>query len=397
MPASRLTWFWVFLIAAGAGCAPFKLTPQEIEGEAYWSMEGASPVRTHLAPITLDPPLERQWAFNAEAGFGPASPIVYGNSVIVGTRRGFLMGVYAPTGKRIGRKRFDHPIEGGAVLDGDRLYIPFAQGKETVIAYDVRKGKAAWEWEGNPIEASLLLSDTLLIAVDDSSTVYAIGAESGETVWQQRLDTLAAVVAAPIAMGDALYVTDEHGLMTRLQAGSGEVVWQVEVGSPVYNSPAAGSGTLFVPGTRGQLFAVDTDSGEAISLLSLENRTIRFSSPAYDASSGELFVAATDGILRSVDVIKGTVNWQFQADAAISAPPLITNRTIYVGSLSGHLFGVDRASGAQLWTMKLDGRIKSAMAVQDGHLVVLSEPQHVHLLKPSSSKESVTDALPLSN
>ena len=50
------------------------------------------------------------------------------------------------------------------------------------------------------------------------------------------------------------------------------------------------------------------------------------------------------------------------------------------------LYVLDQKSGAMLWEHELKGRIKSGFALQDGNLIVLTEPRYVY-----NFKSEVTD------
>ncbi|WP_456428598.1 outer membrane protein assembly factor BamB family protein, partial [Rhodocaloribacter sp.] len=75
--------------------------------------------------------------------------------------------------------------------------------------------------------------------------------------------------------------------------------------------------------------------------------------------------------------------WTFETPDAITAPPLITRSTVYVGTMGRMLYGVDRSTGAKLWEHRLKGRVKSPMAAREGILVVLTEPHEVYLFRPA--------------
>ena len=96
---------------------------------------------------------------------------------------------------------------------------------------------------------------------------------------------------------------------------------------------------------------------------------------------GDLMRPSSSSDQRTSPVARSTAYRSF----AIAAPPLLTQRTLYVGTMSNDLYAVDRATGEVRWSEELDGRIKSPMAFKDGHLVVLSEPRTVYLFKHAAN------------
>ena len=83
----------------------------------------------------------------------------------------------------------------------------------------------------------------------------------------------------------------------------------------------------------------------------------------------------------------GELQWETKFDDVISAPPLIVGHNVFVGTLGEELVGMNVSSGEVTWRTELDGRVKSAMAVADGGLLVLTEPKWVMYFKPAGSSE----------
>jgi outer membrane protein assembly factor BamB len=74
----------------------------------------------------------------------------------------------------------------------------------------------------------------------------------------------------------------------------------------------------------------------------------------------------------------GTVRWRFRGDGYLDSAPLVVGRTVYVGSGSGRVYGVDLYSGRVRWrgnagTSVLQPRsypIQTGLAAADGMLLV---------------------------
>ena len=83
----------------------------------------------------------------------------------------------------------------------------------------------------------------------------------------------------------------------------------------------------------------------------------------------------------------GAEQWETTFDDVIAAPPLIVGDNVFVGTLGEELVGMSVSTGEVSWRTELDGRVKSAMAVADGGLLVLTEPKWVMYFKPAGSSE----------
>jgi outer membrane protein assembly factor BamB len=195
------------------------------------------------------------------------------------------------------------------------------------------------------------------------------------------------VHATPVLTHGFVVIADDQGRVVALNPADGSVQWTKELASPVYTSIAAAEGTLYVPSTRGRFFALDAAQGDVRWQVTLPDTTVRFTAPAVDGSL--VVVGASDGALRAFDASTGAQQWLFQDAAALTATPLLTPNTVYIGNMGHSLFAVNRQTGRLRWKGDLKGRVKSALAARDGYLVVLSEPRFVYLFQSASVSSDV--------
>lgn len=372
------------LLVLSAGCLKLKLGEEMVPDGDDWAMEGASALRQNVTPVSIDPPLYEQWRYDAGAGVGPAGALIVNDIVILGNRKGMVHGVRLSDGKRMGRIKHNAPIEGGMAMGEGMLFLPMAGDKRSVVAYELWSGKKQWARKGSPVEAGLIYTDGKVIAADAEATVYALDPKTGEPFWETSLHEKSTVVASPIVVDDQIYVLDEHGVLYVLSLDSGELLWKKNIGVPVYNTAASDGRLLFVPTTRGQLFALDLEDGGEVWQFSVADTTVRFSTPAYSPKSKHIAVSATNGEVRMLDAATGEVKWDTRLDGAISTPPLITNQTIYVGTMRRMLHALDTETGIELWSHEVKGRVKSAVTAYGNNLIVMAETQQVISFTPET-------------
>jgi outer membrane protein assembly factor BamB len=73
------------------------------------------------------------------------------------------------------------------------------------------------------------------------------------------------------------------------------------------------------------------------------------SSPA--VVGDRVYVGSGDGHLYALDRVSGAKIWSFDAGAAIASSPAVANGLVLVGSYDGHFFAVDAGTGAVKWRM----------------------------------------------
>ena len=364
-----------------AGCRGLRIEGPHQVSASDWPTEGDGSVRSHVA-ASIAPPLEERWVYNAGAGFGPLSPLIVGETVFVGTRKGEMHAIELATGQRVGYETFGESIEGTPVFNEGTLFIPSGWGRRALYAYDLRQGRQRWSLRGAPIEAGLAVAAEGLVSVDTKGSLRLHNLDDGSTRWSHSLGENVFVSATPVVVDDRLIVGDVNGHLAAFDAASGALLWTRDVGAPIYHTPSAHHGFLIVPTTRGRIVAVDVTSGAVRWNIALPDTTVRFAAPATHDSM--VYVGATDGVVRALDVETGNEVWTYGIDAAIASAPLIAGDVIYVGSLGKDLLALDRVSGAQVWSQTLKGRVKSAFAAKDGALIVLAEPRYVYMFSPSA-------------
>lgn len=374
--------FFVLVLCAGiilGGCKGLKLDQVQSRSASDWLTEGDSPQRAHAVNTAVTPPLEQAWLYNAGAGFGPGSPLILREAVIVATRKGEVHAIDYKRGRRLGFESFGDAVEGTPLIQNGLLFVPVAYGKRALTAYNLRNASTKWRVSGAAIEAGLLAFDDAIAAVDTDGILRVYDQQDGTVRWEHMLGDDVQVKATPLLAEGLLIVANDKGEVAAFRPEDGTVVWTRTLQAPVYRSPASDNGLLFIPTTRGHLMALDARRGTTRWNLSLPDTTVRFTAPAVGA--GQVVVGATDGQLRSLSSTTGEVQWTFEVDGAITGAPLLTPEFVFFGTMRKMLYAVERGTGVHRWDQQLKGRVKSAMAARDGHLVVLTEPRYVYLFK----------------
>ena len=127
---------------------------------------------------------------------------------------------------------------------------------------DAKDGAIAWRYEkGTAYVPSPILHGPYLYLMTDKGLLTCIDAATGEVRYEGgRPPVPATFTASLVAYGDRLLMTSEDGDTFVVKAGPAhEIVRTNSVGEPVYASPALARGTIFIRGER-HLFAI-RDSG----------------------------------------------------------------------------------------------------------------------------------------
>jgi outer membrane protein assembly factor BamB len=111
---------------------------------------------------------------------------------------------------------------------------------------DVSKTRVVWSVPtGAPYISSLLYHDGLLYMASDAGIVTCVDAKTGEKVWQERIEGI--FTASPVAAEGRVYLVSETGETIVLQAGrEPRVLARNAIGERSAASPALAGGRIFL-------------------------------------------------------------------------------------------------------------------------------------------------------
>jgi outer membrane protein assembly factor BamB len=126
--------------------------------------------------------------------------------------------------------------------DGSRAMVAVKAAEKPALAWELKKGTPY-------VPGGLVYKDHLYWVTDDGQAGCA-DPKTGKVLWGERLPGLKSVSASPILVGDRVFVVGEDGKAVSFEANPKELkeVEKSDVGEPVFASPAAAGGKLFIRG-----------------------------------------------------------------------------------------------------------------------------------------------------
>ncbi|MCX6924567.1 MAG: PQQ-binding-like beta-propeller repeat protein [Verrucomicrobia bacterium] len=273
----------------------------------------SSPAHYTLMALTHDGRTvwERDLGPFASQHGGSASPIVYEDKVVLGKEQdgeSFLIAVDAATGKtrwQTPRKSLETTYVTPCVYqpqEGPPVFI-FSSHAEGVTAIDPGDGKVLWELGdvfdkrvvSSPIMAAGLIIGTCgsggggnyLSAVRPGSAAKKL-----EVVY--TIKKSAPYVPTSVCVGERLFLWSDGGIVSCVQASSGEVKWQERVGGNYFSSPLWVDGRLFCVSTKGEVVVVE--ASDRFQLLARNPLgEVTHSTPA--VAGGRMYIHTTKSLI----------------------------------------------------------------------------------------------------
>ena len=235
------------------------------------------------------------------------SPVLFQNLVIVQAdeeegKNSFIVALDKKTGKEVWRTPRKVQVSWATPLlvnTGRRTEL-IASGAESIISYDPATGKELWRGKGlesNAIPSPVATTGHDMVVVSagyPAKAAYAIklgaSGELKETdiAWKYAKGT--AYVPSPILYGDYIYLLTDKGIMTCLDARTGEVKYEggrVPVPATFTASPVAFDGKILLTSEDGDTFVVKAGPKHEVLRTNSVGEPV-YASPA--VAGGKIFI-----------------------------------------------------------------------------------------------------------
>lgn len=363
----RVTWRLIgvaLLAIIASGCSRHTIADERLGVESPWPFPRGSIESLGAAEGAFDGRLSEVWQHRTRSK--PAGPLTLsaGQVLYSGTKKKFEF-LSLKTGDQLGKLKSGGLVQTGLVVADTLGFYAVAAWRNRAVAVNMRTGKKVWT---RPVKdaapGTILVNNSLIISSADGA-ILALDPETGSVRWTatgkqrcsvpasaghgmifQPLDggellalepesgrevyrvTFAAPIAAPVAVGDLVYVTDLNGTVTALAPADGSIVWQARKnGKAIWSSAAVHNGRLFVGHVNGELVCLEAASGREL--------------------------------------------WRYDCGEVLRASPLAVSDFVVIGSMAGSVVVLDAASGDIVDQASLDGAI-SAAPITDGDRVIVA-------------------------
>lgn len=240
-----------------------------------------------------------------------------------------------------------------AVEDGT-VYV----AGSTLMALDASDGTERWradETDGQfPTNASPTVVDGVVyIGGGRNPVLNAFDADQGTLIWQVSVGGEDLSRSVPAVANGTVYVVDDEGTLSALDAGSGDQKWTAPAARS-QASPVAANGRVYVPTVDERLLSIRHDGG-----VDWEASVPRSSGPPAVTSDSAYVTAGNE--LIAVSVEDGSIEWIRRFEQSLGRP-VAANGAVYVGQRGYHddgpkggLLAVDTATGQRLWRLTTRG------------------------------------------
>jgi outer membrane protein assembly factor BamB len=154
----------------------------------------------------------------------------------------------------------NYRIVASPIVHGDLLFTPSRERPLLAIRPggkgNVTKSHVLWSFNNGPDVPTPVTDGTYLYSINDRGIMYALEARTGKTVYGPQRLRSATYSASPVLADGKIYITDEDGVTSVLQAGpTFAKLAENDLGEYTLSSPAMSEGQIFLR-TDGFLYAI---------------------------------------------------------------------------------------------------------------------------------------------
>jgi outer membrane protein assembly factor BamB len=203
-----------------------------------------------------------------------------------------------------------------------------------------------------------------IFAMDSTSNVSALDIGSGNVLWRRDLtpESEDKLFGGGLATdGTRVYATTDYGYVYALDASNGEIVWTTRIDSPMRAPPGFADGRLIILTLDNRAIALSMESGEIQWMHTGPIGQTSLLGAAAPALEGDTTVVAfTSGDVFALDSATGQARWSdaltsrlLRESAArvggVTGRIVIEGSVVYVAGNSGATVAIDRATGLRVW------------------------------------------------
>lgn len=236
------------------------------------------------------------------------------------------------------------PVRSAPALDDEHVYI--ASHNNTLFVLSQKDGTLLWTHSGIEEELAIIggappaISEGVVVVPYSSGEIYALDAKDGTYLWHDALSVnvgadpysaLVDVEASPVISDGVVYAVNHNGRLSAFDLKTGTRYWSREISAT--QMPWVAGNALFVVTDTGQLVCIHRRDGR---IRWVEDLTSRLDDDEKDGAywvgpilaGGRLIMTTNAGYALSVDPFKGGVQKVVEMPEGVTVRPIVVNETL---------------------------------------------------------------------
>lgn len=288
------------------------------------------------------------------ADAGPGGGLAQQGGVLYATTGfGEVFALNPASGAVIWRRTLEGPIGAAPSVADGRVVVVVRN--DTAYALDAASGATLWRAQGVGGTgvlggATAALGGQLAVVPFASGEVLGLLARNGLQIWGTAVtggrrelvrNRISDITGDPVIDGGVVYASNQGGRTIKLDLRSGERLWTMAEGA--YGPAWPVGGAVFLLSDLGALVRADAGTGAVVWSVQLpeyyDTRRRIAAIPHYGPvlAGGRLWVASGDGLLRAFSPTSGAALGEIALPGGAASSPVVAGGVMYVVSRDGRL------------------------------------------------------------
>ncbi len=274
------------------------------------------------------------------------------------------------------------------IIVAGRGYVSDVRGQ--LEAFDVKTGKRLWQVQLHvPVTGGVGYAEGRLLLGTRRGTVLALSPTNGKVLWRAQVSS--EVLAPPVGADGTVVVRTIDGKLFALNANNGKQRWSYDRGVPVLSlrgtsAPVIHDGIVISGFDDGRLSALTLNDGTVLWVTAVAipsgrtelNRMVDIDGTPV-VKGDTVYVTSYHGRVAALQLASGRMLWARNLSSYLGLA--VGDKKVYISDASGHVWALDRFTGATLWKQdKLTRRYLTAPTLYQGDVVVGDYAGYLHFL-----------------
>ncbi len=261
---------------------------------------------------------------------------------------------------------------------------------------------AFFSYKPQEFAAAAVSDDGKLVYIGSSEKrLYAFAANNGEVAWDRTMASPISshplfVKAGAIGPEPLLILGDDGGLVSALEARTGQQRWTYRAHGPVQTQPVLAGNLLYFTSNEGRIYAIDVRTGSwrwSYERATPDAFSVRGNSaPLPVPGTDRLYIGFPDGYLSCLNSENGEVLWNRQLSgensrfADVDGTPVLLGETLLVSCYASGFFGLSPKDGTTKWRFDIEQAGPFTVDVQNERIYAVSATQGLFCLDGKGRK-----------
>ena len=317
--------------------------------------------------------------------------------VYVGAASGYVYCLNAANGNLIWKYRVSDWVRSKPVVLGETVYVATLDARLFALKDTGVSPSKLWYTRlgEHGFTADLVGNTNGILASGMDLVLYSVSPKTGYIQWRHSVLDAAWVggtrhhadvyggqyQTSPVVVNDIVYIGGPDGFLNAHDVDTGQKLWRFEARGRISSTPRVAEGKVFVGQNSRyrQYYAIDQNTGEPVWQID-DLGWAHVGATGY--TNGRIFVGTVSGWMYGIRASDGHIDWSFEdgpEGSGIYPHPATDDAKVYTGSHDGRYYAFNQTNGSVAWSVVMSSNPSAGGNPDSAGMVLWKD--HVYVQK----------------